>query len=335
MENFSTVSVGLVKGLIEFSEHNGAPRLDLMRQSGIQENDLHNKDNHLPITTYKALINAAQRLCEDRAIALKWAAEVDMSELSIVGLIMNASETMAEAFEQLQRYSRLAYETESLSSKTQLSLEQIEKGFWLVERRADADSFYELTEISFARLTCGPRRFLDQPHVLEAHFRHDDPGYAAVYERVFNCPVHFSCRWNALKLHPDVGSWPVAAEPDYVFEILVKHADQMLEEQRPSGTLQRRVERHLTSVLHTGSVSAESVAQMLGMSRQTLHRKLKAEGTSFREIIENTRETLAKAYLSSDKLSVSETAYLLGYADPAAFSRAFKRMTGVNPRDIQ
>jgi len=88
-------------------------------------------------------------------------------------------------------------------------------------------------------------------------------------------------------------------------------------------------------VLHTGDVAADWVAEKMGVSRWTLARKLKTEGTTFEQVLDDFRRTMALHYLTSKKVSVNETAYLVGFSDPAAFSRAFKRWTGVSPRSMK
>ena len=70
----------------------------------------------------------------------------------------------------------------------------------------------------------------------------------------------------------------------------------------------------------------------LGMSRATLARRLKREGTTFEAVLEGLRRRLAEDYLGKRRLSVAETSYLLGFSEPAAFSRAYRRWTGRSPR---
>lgn len=80
------------------------------------------------------------------------------------------------------------------------------------------------------------------------------------------------------------------------------------------------------------AVDMSEIAQRLGLSRQTLYRNLKAEGVTFEQVLDELRHKLALHYLNGKKVSVNETAYLVGFSDPAAFSRAFKRWTGTSPR---
>nr|MDQ3744920.1 AraC family transcriptional regulator [Acidobacteriota bacterium] len=96
-----------------------------------------------------------------------------------------------------------------------------------------------------------------------------------------------------------------------------------------------RVESLLLPVLHTGEASMDMIARKLGISRQTLFRKLKAEGVTFEQVLDGLRHQMALHYLNGKKVSVNETAYLVGFSDPASFSRAFKRWTGASPRTMR
>lgn len=77
------------------------------------------------------------------------------------------------------------------------------------------------------------------------------------------------------------------------------------------------------------------VCDRLHVSRTTLLRKLRAEGTSFQQLLEETRKTLAMRYLSKSELTNQQIAHLVGYVDPNAFQRAFKRWTGATPQSVR
>ena len=74
-----------------------------------------------------------------------------------------------------------------------------------------------------------------------------------------------------------------------------------------------------------------TVATELRLTRPTLLRRLKAEGTTFATVLDELRRKIAMEYLSAGNHSVKETAYRVGFSDPAPFSRAFKRWTGKSP----
>ena len=330
-----TTSAGLAAGLIAFAAGRGADRAALMARAGLRPADLEDPDSRLPFEAYVTLMRAARDLCDDPALALRFGEAVDLAELSIVGLIMNASATMGDAFAQMQRFGRLTLETEGLSDGPRFEMVVRNGQPWMVDTRADPDAFPELTEGAFARLVCGPRRFLPQPHVLEVQVSHPAPAYRAEYDRIFQCPVTFSAGWNALRLDPRIATWPVALQPRYVFGVLTQKADDLLQELEDLKTVRGRVEAVLLPLLHTGEVGADAVARTLGFSRQTLFRKLKAEAATYEQVLDGLRHRMALRYLTARKVSVNETAYLVGFSEPAAFSRAFKRWTGQSPRDVQ
>ena len=101
------------------------------------------------------------------------------------------------------------------------------------------------------------------------------------------------------------------------------------------GAVRRDVEKSLETLLPTGDVSIDRVAAGLGLSRQTLYRRLKAEDVTFEEVLEATRRKLAVRYLKRERISVKSAAYRLGFSEPAAFSRAFKRWTGASPSSFR
>jgi len=105
---------------------------------------------------------------------------------------------------------------------------------------------------------------------------------------------------------------------------------------RPTGgPFQAEVERRLEPLLPSGAVRIDRVARELGCSRQTLYRRLKAEGVTFEQLLDGLRRRLAIRFVREQGLTVKDAAYRLGFSDPAAFSRAFKRWTGQSPRDAR
>jgi AraC-like DNA-binding protein len=91
----------------------------------------------------------------------------------------------------------------------------------------------------------------------------------------------------------------------------------------------------LPQLLPHAKASASNVAQKLAISTRTLSRKLRDEDVTFGEILEETRAALAKRYLAERDLPVSEIAWLLGYVEVSSFTNAFKRWTGMTPRQFR
>ncbi|MEX0343149.1 MAG: helix-turn-helix transcriptional regulator [Erythrobacter sp.] len=92
-----------------------------------------------------------------------------------------------------------------------------------------------------------------------------------------------------------------------------------------------QVDAAIVPLLAAGEIGAAQVAISLGISRQTLFRRLRDEGTSFTELLDARRRKLAIRYIGRERMPVKVAAWRLGFSSPAAFSRAFKRWTGSTP----
>lgn len=329
-----SVAASVAERVIQLAVVRGGGRRALLDASGIAPADLEDPDGRIPLAHHVALLRAAKSLCADPAFALHYGERVNLAEVSVVGLIGYASETMLDAFVQLQRYSRLVMDLD-LGPAPRFTLERDDSGLWIVDHRPDPNAVPELTETVFAQMVSGTRQFGDTPFVKAVHVTHADPGYCAEYERILGAPVTFGSDRNAMRIDEAWITRRIQVQPRYAFGILTRHADEMLARLDSEATMHGRVEGLVLPILHTGDVGIESIAARLGCSRDTLYRRLKAEGTTFAELVDALRHRLALDYLGGRKVSVNETAYLVGFSDPAAFSRAFKRWTGRSPREMR
>jgi len=298
-----------------------------------QAEHLEDVDRRIPLTRYMALMRAGQALSGDPALALHYGETSDLAQISVVGLIAYACETFSEALVQLNRYGRLVVEVDGPEPRFSHVLR--DGGIWLVDNRGAPNDFPELTESTFARAICGPRRFGVTQIATAVHVTHAARPYGAEYERIFGAPVTFAAGWNALRLDTAWMSHPISVQPRYVFGVLIDHADALLAALEASKSTRGRVETLLMPSLHEGQPSMAAVAARMGVSRQTLFRRLKAEGVTFAAVLDELRRQMAVRYLAAQKVSVNETAYLVGFSEAAAFSRAFKRWTGETPRQAR
>jgi AraC-like DNA-binding protein len=327
-----TVAAGLARGLLQFAVRKGADEAALIARAGIDPKLLADQDNRIPFENYIALMRTGQDLCRDPALALHFAESVDFSELSILGLIGRASETMLDAFMQFNRYRRLVIDVD-VGEGERFRLSPERDGLWFIDQRRDPNAFPELTESTFARIICGGREFSTGASMLKAvHVTHPAPSYRAEYDRIFGAPVTFSSDRNAMLIDEAVLTVKIARLPRYAFGVLTEHADALLETLEKSKTVRGRVEGLLMPILHTGDIGMEAIAAKLSVNRQTLFRQLRAEGVTFEKVLDQLRHKMALQYLNAKKVSVNETAYLVGFSDRATFSRAFKRWTGTSPR---
>jgi AraC-like DNA-binding protein len=104
-------------------------------------------------------------------------------------------------------------------------------------------------------------------------------------------------------------------------------SDALAKRQGPASPLDR-VREILAEELQTGEPKLERVAQRLATSERSLRRRLEEAGTSFRALLDETRAELARTWVADRRVPLSEIAFLLGFSEPSAFHRAFKRWTG-------
>jgi AraC-like DNA-binding protein len=171
----------------------------------------------------------------------------------------------------------------------------------------------------------------DHPFPQEVHFTHATPAHADAYAPVFQAPVVFASTWNAMRFHEGFLALRQPPVSRYVFGVLSERAEALLKTLESAKTARGQAESLLIPILHRGDIGIDDVAQKLGLSRSTLYRKLKAEGTTFEKMVDELRHKMALHYLDGKKVSINETAYLVGFSEPSAFSRAFRRWTGTSP----
>ena len=236
-----TVSAGLARGLLNFAVSLGAEEAALRRAADLEGFDLTDPDSRVPFGAYVKLVRAGKAMTGEPALPLVFAEAIDLAEYSVVGLLANAAETMMDSFNQLNRYGQLVVEVD-VGEAGRFLYEPREGGMWLIDNRSNPNEFFELTESAFTRLITGPRRFLPRPHVLEAWVTHPEPAHRAVYDRIWRCPISFNAPWNGLRMDASLATHRVRLEPEYVFGVLSKHAEQLLKDLEQAKTTRGRVE---------------------------------------------------------------------------------------------
>ncbi len=328
-----TISARFARALLELAVSKGASRTALVERSKIDPRRLQDPDNRIPLAKCVALMRAGQELSNDPALALHLGESLGIAELSIVGLIGQACETLAEAFVQTNRYTRLAVEIGGVATGDRFVIRREGGQFWLIDTRKNPNDFPELTESSLACLVCASRRGAAEQFAKAIHVTHAAPVYRSEYDRIFQVPVVFESNQNALLADDE---WLTLRSPvpaRYVFGILSERADDLLKSLQSSKSTRGRVQTLLMPILHAGDPSIDAIAGKMGLNRQTLVGLLKAERATFENVLDELRHKMALEYLNGKKVSVNETAYLVGFSEATAFSRALKRWTGRSPAE--
>src|SRR2546429_8105543 len=336
-----TIATGFAEAFLQFAVARGADRQTLIEQTRLRPEALAERDNRLPLTTYLALLKAGIKLCDEPALALLFGAEVSLSDISIVGLVSQAA-TAEEGRRQMNRYASLAIDGGDGETAHRFEFVPEDGQVWVkFTSTLFADNLL-LAESACARCVCAGRKVAaaaggvtQWPSPKAIRFTHAEPSYRREYDRIFGVRLEFRSSMNAILFGEELLSVRMPPQNQYLFGLLRERAEVLLEKLEQSKSMRGRVESLLIPILATGEANIETIARTLGLSRQTLFRKLKSEGITFEQVLDEMRHKLAREYLNEKNVSVNETAYLLGFSDAAALSRAFKRWTGSSPRTVK
>jgi len=182
------------------------------------------------------------------------------------------------------------------------------------------------------------------PPPLSVELAHRPAADRSLYGAVFGAgvPLRFEAGRNVLVFDGAVADYPVVAADAGLHEMFMKQAEQAFQgpggPRAPGGAdaeLLDRARGVLLTLLPDGDASAERLSAALDMSTRTLHRRLAAQGISFRELLDDVRARMAKSELARGATTVTDLAFLLGYANVTAFTRAFQRWTGKSPSEFR
>jgi len=264
----------------------------------------------------------------DPAFGLEVPRFTSQTTFHALGYAVLASVTLKEALERMIRYRRLIGDV--------LRLELIDAGDryrFVIDVSANPEVPYQAVD-AIASTCVRQARHLHGSRPCEplaVGFARPAPAALEPYRRVFRTTPRFDQDANALEYaRADLedplptGNAELARGND---EVLVRYLAR-LEESRVAA----RVQQALLDSLPDGAPSKSAIARGLGMSARNLQRHLAEEGTSFKQLLDDARIRLARSYVEQGRLSVTEIAFVLGFADTSTFSRAFKRWTGVSPK---
>jgi len=144
--------------------------------------------------------------------------------------------------------------------------------------------------------------------------------------------VHAGAAWNGLAFSRATWSLPMRRRDPVLLMLLERQADAMVSVLPSGAGLSARVRHALHEGLMSGDSGIDAVARSLAIAPRTLQRRLAAEDTSFTSLLDSVRREMADQHLARQVLSIAEIAFLLGYSEPAAFHRAFRRWHRTTPR---
>ena len=278
------------------------------------------------------LLDLAGEELGDEIFGFRLARSFDLRELGLVYYVMASSEQLTDALRNVERYSRIVNEGVrlrcDLTQGATITLEYVD-----VDRQLDRHhiEFWLVTLVRICRQVTDSRLALRRLKVR--HVRSKPP---AEFKSFFGTDVEFGADADAIVLSAPVASLPVAGRDAYLNSMLRQYAEEALASRTATRASTRsEVERVLVELLPHGRASPSEVGRKLGTSARTLSRRLREEGAAFADILDQLRAALARRYLEDRGLPISEIAWLLGYQQVSSLTHAFRRWTGVTPRQFR
>lgn len=316
------------RALVTACERLGLDTDALLAAAGIPREVVEDPDGRLEGPRASALWARAYELSRDPVLSLHAAEACPIGAYKVIDYMSANAATVGEAFRVSSRYFPLV--------NTAVRLPIDESGdpvtFDVEDESGPGGVTRPYAEYCLAAFVLHVRGTTGVPFpVRRVTFVHPAPADTSEHERVFGCTVAFGAAHNRLEL--DRAVWEtrtIGAQPG-VLQVLAEHAELLLRNLPRGPGLVERTRRAIGERLRGGDPSLDAVARELGTSGRTLQRRLGELGYSFHALADEVRSATAKLYLEQPDIAVSEIAWLLGFADPSTFVRAFKRWTGETP----
>ncbi|MEH6585768.1 MAG: AraC family transcriptional regulator [Halioglobus sp.] len=312
-------------------QNRGFDAIEVIESSGLDPSKIADPDWRVPADKYNTLMRRCVELTQDEAFGLHAAEELQPQVLHGLGLGWLTSDTVYDGLRRLVRFAQL------IASIAELELEETDNLVILHLRRTlELEDFefasrdYGIAMISrMCRLSLG--QFLAP---VKIEMERPLPTEPERWDYMLATKVTFdsdkTCiTWSRSDIEGKIltGDPKLARAND---EQAAAYIDTFINTSFSREVMQKLLER-----LPDGAPEQKQIASDLCVSNRTLQRKLKDEGASFNDLLQDCRLQLAKKYLRLNHRSVVETSYMLGFSEPSAFSRAFKRWTGMSPAQFR
>jgi AraC-like DNA-binding protein len=320
--------IGAVAGL-------GKPVAQLFEVAGLDPAAEPTLERHLPAEVYFALWDAAMQLVLDPSFPVRVGAAFDLEALEAFGFLAMSSDTLKDAYERTARVRPLY----NVGSRWDLT--PLEDGLrmtwhpWPIEPPSElarrSVNEYQVTEMLACICQMTGRKLVPR----RIAFRHGAPRDTSVHQELLGRAPEYDADFDGFEADFSWLSEPIRGKNPKLRAYFEKQCSNIKDAFASDPAFTALVRQRLAATMEGGAASMSDVARSLGTSPRSLHRRLSDEGTSFNDLLDQVRRQFAEQYLARPRLAVSEIAYLIGFNDPSAFFKAFRRWTGVTPSEYR
>jgi len=309
---------------------NGYDAAGIFAAAGIAQTPSNDPLERLTTAQVAALFQECVKLTGNPAVGLTVARFMHPSTLHALGYSLLASSTLRDCCQRLVNYFRLA------SEQGEVRIIDEDNTFCITTRALTDGVAFETMDawhaflVRLFRLLYNP----DFAPVSVSLARPCPTGYEEQYLKSFHAPVTFDAAYCEICLDPEAvdqplmgGNREIAHQNDRIIEEYLTALDK--------SDIVTRVKKIIIQTLPSGNSSKQRVASEMAMSTSALQQKLAERRSSFQDLLNQVRQSLALAYMEQAQFSITEMSFMLGFSDTSSFTRAFRRWTGKSPRDYR
>ncbi|MCG9682593.1 AraC family transcriptional regulator [Vibrio sp. Isolate23] len=317
--------------LLTTLEKYGLDSQSLLRQTGLDDLDWQQPQNHISYSDKLLLFHSAQQCYPSIGLGLLLGGKATLSHFGILGYAIMSSQTVSEAIKAGFKYLDLngpIFSVRVLRGDNTASIE-IENDLNIGELLPFCTEYFFSSLLSlFAELTG------QQLKVRKLELPFAPPVYAEEYMQRFQCEVNFEQPRFALTFDAHVLDWRLTSHNADLLGIYLHSCESVIALLQSPMRLSNQIKTHLYQSAGVFP-SFDDVAQLHACSTRTLRRQLNQEGTSYQSQLDEVRFELSKEFLLRTNLTVDDIAFRLGYSDSANFRRSFKRWSGKAPSALR
>jgi AraC-like DNA-binding protein len=306
----------------------------LLRAAGLELEAHPSADEHVDIERYLELWRRLVKVLPDPGFPLQVASTFQLEDHELFGFLAISCETLGQAYERTATYRALY----SVGARWELQLDPgATRLIWYpwpgdpcdVGYRAAMD--FAVADMANAIHHLGSTG----PRPTAVRLVHDSAGGTAAFAAHYGVAPTFASPLYELVYGPDLATIRVRTFNSRLRDYFDAECRQLLDKLGTGTSMVEQVRKKLVGAMDGGETSIETIAKALGVSPRSLQRRLADEGTRYNDLLADIRAEFAKRYLARGTVSASEVAFLIGFTEPPAFFKAFKRWTGMTPREFQ
>jgi AraC-like DNA-binding protein len=327
MRHEPTCSTSHIRALLKTLEDAGLNTADVCRACGIKAVILEDVNARIPRSQLLHLWLQTARRLPDPHLGIHLGERARPRAANVVTYLAMSSHTLREALERFIRYQRILDEGSGvqLTDAGAQTFIRIQFGSRELPATCDEIEYWSVLLLKYGRWIAG----FDLP-LREVRFSHPAPEDTSEHDRIFGCRLCFDAAESGLLIDSAELDRPSLHANPEVARTHERFADDCLT-RLDDCSLKRQLRELLSTVLERGPRDLQTAATTLHIGMRTLQRRLRDEGTSYRQVVDELRRDIALSRLAKTDAPIEEITYLIGFSELSPFYRAFRRWTGKTP----